>query len=59
MLLDLPRVEYIDKDKKRIKKSDLEFVKEQNKKIKKGGLTLSEIMGYEKAQEAQAAIKKK
>ena len=59
MLLDLPRVEYIDKDKKKIKKSDLEFVKEQNKKIKKGGLTLSEIMGYEKAQEAQAAIKKK
>lgn len=59
MLLDLPRVEYIDKDKKRIKKSDLEFVKEQNKKIKKGGLTLSEIMGYEKAQEAQDAIKNK
>lgn len=53
MLLDLPRVEYIDKKKKRIKKSDLEFVKEQNKKEKKGGLTLSEIMGYEKSQEAQ------
>ena len=31
MLLDLPRVEYIDKEKKRIKKSDLEFVKEQNR----------------------------
>lgn len=53
MSLDLPRVEYIDKKKKRVKKSDLEFVKEQNKKERKGGLTLSEIMGYEKAQEAQ------
>lgn len=31
MLLDLPRVEYVDKEKKRIKKSDLEFVKEQNR----------------------------
>ena len=53
MLLDLPRVEYIDKKKKRVKKSDLDFVKAQNKKERKGGLTLSEIMGYEKAQEAQ------
>lgn len=31
MLLDLPRVEYVDKEKPKVKKSDVEFVKEQNK----------------------------
>jgi hypothetical protein len=29
-MLDLPRVEYDDKDKKRIKKSDLELVNQLN-----------------------------
>lgn len=49
MLLDLPRVEYHDKDKKRVKKSDLEFVKAKNKQKSEAdaqkGLTLAEIMG--------------
>jgi nitrogen regulatory protein PII len=43
MLLDLPRVEYNSKN--RVKKSDLEFVKEQNKKAGTGKLTMAEIMG--------------
>ena len=33
MLLDLPRVEY--DDKKKVKKSDQDFVKEQNRRIGK------------------------
>lgn len=45
MLLDLPRVEYNDKEK--IKKSDMELVKERNRKIsEKGGkkaMTLAEM----------------
>jgi len=45
MLLDLPRVEYDSKDK--VKKSDLDFVKDKNRNMnrdgKREGMTMAEM----------------
>ena len=53
MLLDLPRVEYIDKDKPKVKKSDMDLVKQKNRELEekrasgKKTMTMAEIRGSE------------